>query len=199
MKKSILQLFGIFALSASLITSCSSDSGNDTPSSTFVVDANNFTGIIKDGEVILSAGTTYKLTGKLQINDGATLTIPAGTKIEGTGGTASYIAVAQGAKLNVNGTASNPVVMTSGLVTKKAGDWGGLVICGKAPINRVTGGASTAQSEVADLTYGGTIANDNSGSIRYLRIEYAGAAYNSEKNLTVFRYLLLVQELHSNM
>lgn len=181
MKKSILQLFGIFALSASLITSCSSDSGNDTPSSTFVVDANNFTGIIKDGEVILSAGTTYKLTGKLQINDGATLTIPAGTKIEGTGGTASYIAVAQGAKLNVNGTASNPVVMTSGLVTKKAGDWGGLVICGKAPINRVTGGASTAQSEVADLTYGGTIANDNSGSIRYLRIEYAGAAYNSEK------------------
>jgi hypothetical protein len=71
--------------------------------------------------------------------------------------------------------------MTSGLATKKAGDWGGLVICGKAPINRVTGGASTAQSEVADLTYGGTIANDNSGSIRYLRIEYAGAAFNSEK------------------
>jgi hypothetical protein len=109
------------------------------------------------------------------------LTIPAGTKIEGTGGTASYIAIAQGGKLNVNGTSSNPVVMTSGLATKKAGDWGGLVICGKAPINRVTGGTSTAQSEVADLTYGGTIANDNSGSIRYLRIEYAGAAYNSEK------------------
>lgn len=180
MKKSFLQLFGILALSASFFTSCSSDS-TDTPSSTFVVDPNNFTGIINDGEVVLSAGTTYKLTGKLQVNAGATLTIPAGTKIEGTGGTASYIAIAQGGKLNVNGTSTNPVVMTSGLTTKKAGDWGGLVICGKAPINRVTGGASTAQSEVADLTYGGTIANDNSGSIRYLRIEYAGAAYNSEK------------------
>ncbi|WP_348813201.1 hypothetical protein [Flavobacterium maritimum] len=180
MKKSFLQLFGILALSASFFTSCSSDS-TDTPSSTFVVDPNNFTGIINDGEVVLSAGTTYKLTGKLQVNAGATLTIPAGTKIEGTGGTASYIAIAQGGKLNVNGTSSNPVVMTSGLTTKKAGDWGGLVICGKAPINRVTGGTSTAQSEVADLTYGGTIANDNSGSIRYLRIEYAGAAYNSEK------------------
>lgn len=180
MKKSFLQLFGILALSASFFTSCSSDS-TDTPSSTFVVDPNNFTGIINDGEVVLTAGTTYKLTGKLQVNAGATLTIPAGTKIEGTGGTASYIAIAQGGKLNVNGTSTNPVVMTSGLTTKKAGDWGGLVICGKAPINRVTGGASTAQSEVADLTYGGTIANDNSGSIRYLRIEYAGAAYNSEK------------------
>ncbi|MNF27926.1 hypothetical protein D3C84_85910 [compost metagenome] len=180
MKKSFLNLFGILALSASFFTSCSSDS-TDTPSSTFVVDPNNFTGIISDGEVVLSSGTTYKLTGKLQVNDGATLTIPAGTKIEGTGGTASYIAIAQGGKLNVNGTSSNPVVMTSGLATKKAGDWGGLVICGKAPINRVTGGTSTAQSEVADLTYGGTIANDNSGSIRYLRIEYAGAAYNSEK------------------
>lgn len=180
MKKSFLNLFGILALSASFFTSCSSDS-TDTPSSTFVVDPNNFAGIISDGEVVLSSGTTYKLTGKLQVNDGATLTIPAGTKIEGTGGTASYIAIAQGGKLNVNGTTSNPVVMTSGLATKKAGDWGGLVICGKAPINRVTGGTSTAQSEVADLTYGGTIANDNSGSIRYLRIEYAGAAYNSEK------------------
>lgn len=180
MKKSFLNLFGILALSASFFTSCSSDS-TDTPSSTFVVDPNNFAGIISDGEVVLSSGTTYKLTGKLQVNDGATLTIPAGTKIEGTGGTASYIAIAQGGKLNVNGTTSNPVVMTSGLATKKAGDWGGLVICGKAPINRVTGGTSTASSEVADLTYGGTIANDNSGSIRYLRIEYAGAAYNSEK------------------
>jgi uncharacterized protein with beta-barrel porin domain len=110
---------------------------------------------------VLASGTTYKLSGKIQVNDGATLTIPAGTRIEGIAGTASYIAVAQGGKLNVNGTASNPVIMTSGLTTKKAGDWGGLVICGKAPINRVSGGSSTAQSEVADLTYGGTVSNDN--------------------------------------
>jgi hypothetical protein len=55
----------------------------------------------------------------------ATLTIPAGTTIEGTGGTSSYIAIAQGGKLNVNGTAAKPVIMTSGLTTKAAGDWGG--------------------------------------------------------------------------
>lgn len=179
MKKSISKLIGIFALSATLITSCSS--GEDSPTSSFVVDANDFQGTITDGEVVLNAGTVYKLTGKIQVNDGASLTIPAGTVIDGVGGTSSYIAVAQGGKIFINGTASNPVVMTSGLTTKNAGDWGGLVICGKAPINRVTGGASTAQSEVADLAYGGTISNDNSGSIRYLRIEYAGAAFNSEK------------------
>ncbi|MCV9932164.1 hypothetical protein OIU80_07705 [Flavobacterium sp. LS1R47] len=183
MKKSIVKLFGIIALSTSLLTSCSSDNNNDSkkPTSTFVADANDFKGIISDGEVVLDASTVYKLTGKLQVNDGATLTIPAGTVIQGTGGTKAYIAIAQGGKINVNGTAAKPVIMTSGLPTKGAGDWGGLVICGRAPINRVTGGASTAQSEVADLTYGGTISADNSGSIKYLRIEYAGAAYNTEK------------------
>ncbi|MBC5862249.1 hypothetical protein [Flavobacterium turcicum] len=181
MKTKFLQLIGILTVSAAVVSSCSTTEENETPSSNFVVDANNFQGNINEGEVTLDASKTYKLTGRLQVNSGATLNIPAGTKIEGTGGTASYIAVAQGGKLNVNGTASNPVVMTSGLATKKAGDWGGLVICGKAPINRVSGGASTAQSEVADLTYGGTASNDNSGSIRYLRVEYAGAAFNSEK------------------
>jgi hypothetical protein len=180
MKKSTVKLFGFIALTASLITSCSSND-NPSTSASFVADVNNFKGTITSGEVILQAGTTYKLSGKIQINDGATLTIPAGTRIEGTGGTSAYIAVSQGGKLNVNGTALNPVIMTSGLATKNAGDWGGLVICGKAPINRVTGGAGTAQSEVADLSYGGTISNDNSGSIKYLRIEYAGAAFNSEK------------------
>ncbi|WP_396141409.1 hypothetical protein [Flavobacterium sp.] len=151
---------------------------NDT---TFELDPLNFEGTIADGEVVLNSGTVYKLTGALIVADGATLTIPAGTRIEGVGGTASYIAVAQGGKININGTASNPVIMTSGLAVKAPGDWGGLVICGKAPINRVTGGASTAQSEVAELTYGGTTAADNSGSIRYLRLEYCGAAFNSEK------------------
>ncbi len=180
MKNSILKFFGIIAISASFLTSCSSDD-NNSPSSTFEVNPLDFKGQINDGEVILNAGTVYKLTGRLQVNNGATLTIPAGTIIEGVGGTASFIAVAQGGKININGTASNPVIMTSGLAVKAPGDWGGLVICGKAPINRVTGGASTAQSEVAELTYGGTTAADNSGSIRYLRLEYCGAAFNSEK------------------
>ena len=180
MKKSIVKFFGILAVTTSLFTSCTS-SDDSSSSSSFVVNANDFKGTITDGEVMLNATTVYKLTGKIQVNSGATLTIPAGTVIEGIGGTSAYIAVAQGGKIFVNGTAANPVVMTSGLTTKNAGDWGGLVICGKAPINRVIGGTSTAQSEVADLAYGGIMSNDSSGAIRYLRIEYAGAAFNTEK------------------
>ena len=183
MKTTITKVFGILAISTAFFASCSSDDNGkpSEPGSTFVADPTDFKGTITEGEVTLDASKVYQLTGKIQINSGATLTIPAGTKIEGLAGTASYIAVTQGGKINVNGTATKPVIMTSGLSTKAAGDWGGLVICGKAPINRVTGGTSTAQSEVADLTYGGTIANDNSGSITYLVIEYAGAAFNSEK------------------
>lgn len=169
-------------MSAAVLTSCTKSEDDEptptTPSSSFVADANNFQGNINDGIVTLNPGSVYKLTGKIQVNAGATLTIPAGTRIEGTNGTSSYIAVAQGGKINVLGTAANPVVFTSGKATKAAGDWGGLVICGKAPINI---GSVTAQSEVADLTYGGTIANDNSGTIQYLRIEYAGAAFNATK------------------
>ena len=200
MKNSILKFFGILTIATSLLVGCSSSDDDNAPSSSFVVDANDFKGMINDGEVILDASTVYKLTGRLQVNAGAVLTIPAGTRIEATGGTAAYIAVAQGGKINVNGTSTNPVVMTSGLAIKTPGDWGGLVICGKAPINTVTGGASTAQSEVADLTYGGTIANDNSGSIRYLRLEYTGAAFSAVKEFngvslfgvgsgTVFEYV----------
>jgi len=184
----ITKLFAILAISAGFLTSCSSDDNNNVeevvieePSSTFALNPDNFQGSINDGVVTLDATKVYKLTGKLQVNNGATLTIPAGTKIQGTGGTSAYIAIAQGGKINVNGTAAAPVIMTSANATPLAGNWGGLVICGKAPINRVSGGTSTAQSEVADLTYGGTVADDNSGSITYLVVEYAGAAFSQTK------------------
>ena len=120
MKKLTVKLLSLLAVTATVMTSCTSnDPVTTTPStSTFVANANDFKGIITDGEVILDASKVYKLTGKIQVNNNATLTIPAGTVIEGTGGTASYIAVAQGGKINVNGTATKPVVMTSGKTTQ---------------------------------------------------------------------------------
>ena len=149
-------------------------SGNGGNTST--IDPNDFQGNIFTN-VSLQANTIYKLTGPLTIQEGASLTIPAGTRIEATGGTSAYIVVAQGGKLYVNGTSTEPVVMTSASSTPAPGDWGGLVICGKAPINS----AVSASAEVSGLTYGGTLPNDNSGSIRYLRIEYSGAIYNANK------------------
>lgn len=160
-------------------TSCSSDDDKDggTPS-TFVLNRDDFKGEINDGEVTLESGT-YNLTGRLLVKDGAKLIIKAGVTIEAsssaTDGIIRYIAVAQGGEIHVQGTSSNPVVMTS--VNKTPGAWGGLVLCGKAPINKGT----PAQAEVSDLAYGGNDASDSSGSIKYLRIEYSGYAYNSEK------------------
>ncbi|WP_116790520.1 hypothetical protein [Flavobacterium psychrotrophum] len=175
--KTTLRKFMSLAIIAAVAASCGDDD-NNKPSSSFVANPAAFQGEINDGEVTLDGNTTYHLTGRIVVKDGATLTIPAGTVIEGVGGTQAYIAVAQGGKINVNGTAAKPVIMTSGLATKKAGDWGGLVLCGKAPINR---GTVTAQAEVSDLTYGGTIANDNSGSIKYLVVKYSGAQFTPEK------------------
>lgn len=182
MKNSISKLTGLALLSVlAFTTSCSDDDDKGGKSdSTFTLTQDNLKGEINDGTVVLEGGKTYLLTGKLQVNDGATLRIEAGAKIEATDVTSStpeirYIAVAQGGKINVQGTATNPVVMTS--TTKEPGAWGGLVICGKAPINKAT----SASAEVSDLTYGGTDPNDSSGSIKYLRLEYTGYAYNSEK------------------
>lgn len=175
--KKIVKLFGLVAMTITLATSCSKDDSTPTASSTFVANPVAFQGNINDGVVTLDASITYNLTGPLTINDGATLTIPAGTKIQGSGGTSAYIVVAQGGKINVNGTVTNPVVMTSANSTKAPGDWGGLVICGRAPINS----AVSASAEVSGLTYGGTNSTDNSGSITYLRLEYTGAIYNANK------------------
>ncbi|TXE08180.1 hypothetical protein ES711_06605 [Gelidibacter salicanalis] len=183
MKKTISKLLGsVFLASLVFTTSCSSDddSSSDVDDSTFVLERDNLQGDINNGEVILESGT-YKLTGKLIVNAGAKLTIKEGVKIEATSVASSdfaavrYIAVAQGGQIDVKGTASNPVVMTA--ATQTPGAWGGLVVCGKAPINK----GITASAEVSDLTYGGNEPNDNSGSIKYLRLEYTGFAYNSEK------------------
>lgn len=186
MKKPISKLFSFTLLSltfAATTVSCSSDDSTpvvEQPTSDFKVDRNNLTGEIKSGNVTLTDGT-YKLTGKLIVANGAKLTIKAGVKIEATAlgsgqfDAVRYIAVAQGGQIFVEGTSSNPVIMTA--ETQKPGSWGGLVICGKAPINKGT----TATAEVSELTYGGSDANDNSGSIKYLRIEYSGYSYNADK------------------
>jgi len=128
-------------------------------------------------DVTLESAIAYNLTGAYVVRAGASLTIPAGTVITATGGTSAYIAVERGAQIFINGNSSAPVVMTSGSASPAPGDWGGLVVCGDAPTNK----GSNVTSEVADLTYGGSNSNDNSGSIRYLRVEYTGATFSNDK------------------
>ena len=133
----------------------------------------------------LDADKEYALTGSLLVNDGATLTIPAGTKIEATaGGTSVFIAVLKGGKIEINGTADNPVVMSS--ENGIAEDWGGLTICGNA---KTSAGATEAtdllavgeaEAEVGGFIYGGSDVADNSGTIEYLVIRGTGAQINAD-------------------
>ena len=178
MKKFLLSMLAI----AALTTSCSDDDKPATNPNNTEIDPADFRGTLEDGQVAtLDPSETYFLTGSFVINDGAELTIPAGTVIKASGGTSAYIAVAQGGKIFIEGEANNPVVMTSASATPAEGDWGGLVICGRANTNKGGNAGQTALSEVGNLTYGGTVDNDSSGSIRYLRVEYTGAVFSNEK------------------
>lgn len=194
-------LFSALAMAVLTFTSCSRDEDSDGNNNTVTINPADFKGELLSGQsATLDATQVYNLTGSFIVRGGATLTIPAGTKIEATGGTASYIAIAQDGLLYVNGTSTNPVVMTSGNAVKATGDWGGLVICGRANTNKGGSTGQTATSEVGDLTYGGTEDTDSSGVIRYLRVEYTGAAFNATKEFngvslfgvgsgTVFEYI----------
>src|SRR5690606_29586710 len=99
------------------------------------------------------------------------LTIPAGTQI--LCGAGANLVVERGAKLMASGTVSNPIVFSSDQTVgnRQPGDWGGLVLCGGAPNNE----GSNASIEVCTThAFGGNIGNDNSGTLQYIRIEYAG-------------------------
>lgn len=125
-------------------------------------------------DITLNPSETYFVDGTYSIEAGAKLTIPAGTKIVSEKGTDKFIVIQKGAQIDVQGTESNPVIMTSS--GEKPGDWGGLVICGDA----TTTAGVDATAEVGGLLYGGNNDADNSGSISYLIINYAGASINSE-------------------
>lgn len=177
----------MLAIATLTLTSCGGDDSPTPNPNEVAIDATNFKGTLESGkEATLDPSKTYYLTGSFVVKDGAKLTIPAGTVIKATPTTDTdpavrYIAVSQGAQIFINGTAANPVIMTSSKATPAKSDWGGLVICGKAPINTSATAGGTASAEVSDLTYGGSNTTDNSGTIKYLRIEYTGYAYNSAK------------------
>jgi len=137
--------------------------------------------IIKD--TTLTSDRVWVLNGYVYIANNATITIQAGTKIVSDITNKGALCIERGAKIIAVGTASNPIVFTSGKPagSKIPGDWGGVVILGRAKTNR----SSTPIIEGGiDRPYGGTDDLDNSGTLNYVRIEYAGIAAfpNSEIN-----------------
>jgi hypothetical protein len=122
-----------------------------------------------------------KLDGWVYVDAGATLTIQPGTIIRGT--ERSGLFIERGAKIMAVGTQSAPIVFTSnqGAGLRSNSDWAGVVICGKAP-NNLPGGEGIAEGGI-DSPYGGTDPHDNSGVMKYVRIEFPGYEVATDKEI----------------
>lgn len=134
-----------------------------------------------------TSNNVYILNGFVYVTNNSTLTIQPGTLIKGDKASKGSLIITRGSKILADGTASQPIVFTSNEPSglRSYGDWGGIIICGRAPLNDpageriVEGGVDAAKG-----TYGGTDPNDDSGILRYVRIEFPGIAFmpNNEIN-----------------
>ena len=165
-----------------LFSSCSSKDSEivKAPASKEVIIKADITGtrsLVKD--------SIYVLQG--QINVSGVINIAAGTVIKGDKVTKGSLIILPGGKINAVGTASSPIVFTSALAPglRSAGDWGGLVIVGKAPVNQTT---ATVEGLTREVAYGTSAfatrdAADNSGTLKYVRIEFAGISLQPDKEI----------------
>ena len=157
---------------------------DDQISSANDFDSQDLNGDILDGVTVTLDGN-YVLTGALVVKAGAILKIKAGTEIKcAVGGADVYVAVEQGATIEAEGTAEAPIVIESKAAVPRAGDWGGLIVCGYAKINK----GATATAEVASLTYGGDNDLDNSGVIKHVILKHTGARLSGEQEYNGFTF-----------
>jgi hypothetical protein len=138
-----------------------------------------------------TANKTYLLKGYVYVKNNAVLTIEPGTIIRCDVLNATCLVITRGAKINAQGTETSPIVFTSNeaVGARTYGDWGGILILGKARINANGGTAEPGagiNNAKGDGLYGGTDDNDSSGIIRYLRIEFAGIQYQPDKEIPGF-------------
>ncbi len=178
MKINKLIFSGILVATLSIM-GCSSDDDNNniTPVDTVVVLEGNL-----DTQT-LTKDKKYLIKGQAFVRTGKVLTIQAGTIIKGDKATKGTLIVDKGGRIEANGTAAEPIVMTSNLPagSRDRGDWGGLVILGNAPVNQTD---PSIEGITPSVVFGGTNATDNSGTYKYLRVEYAGIELspNNETN-----------------
>lgn len=131
-----------------------------------------------------SASNQYLLKGFVYVQPGVTLTIQPGTVIKGDQASRGSLFILPGAKIMADGTKEKPIVFTSNQAVgqRRAGDWGGVVILGKAPANKKD---FKIEGEEVSVVPGGATgdAADNSGVLRYVRIEFAGIAFQTDKEI----------------
>jgi hypothetical protein len=152
-----------------------------------------------EGNITWTADKIYKLSGFVRlgteavygtVTKTATLTIQPGTVIIGERATKGTLVVQRGSKLIAEGTAAKPIVFTSERAAgeREPGDWGGIVICGKA-INNLPDAQANRELEGAyGAFHGGTDNADNSGSLKYVRVEFAGIPINPNQEVNSFTF-----------
>ncbi|MCF8371527.1 MAG: hypothetical protein K9H64_07885 [Bacteroidales bacterium] len=130
-----------------------------------------------------TSGNVYLLNGWVRVPNGVTLTIQPGTIIRGDYANQGALIVERGGTLIADGTAANPIVFTSNQApgSRAAGDWGGIIVLGYATIN-VPGGTAIIEGGVGS-TFGGTNDADNSGILKYVRIEFPGIAFSPNNEI----------------
>jgi hypothetical protein len=171
-------LFGTLALiSIFSVTSCVKVNFDEGSSITPPVDStsNVITGTVSSSRFY--AKGKYVLRGYVYVTEGATLTFEAGSVIQSDITEKGALIIERGGRLIADGKANNPIVFTSGkpIGQRAPGDWGGIIMLGKAPTNRPLDPGPTVEGGVG-RKYGGTDPNDESGILRYVRIEFAGIA-----------------------
>ena len=198
MKINLKSLVGVLSVAATAVsvTSCSQREEMLPVGNTRAANVVTVSGVINTN-MTWSASNEYHLNGKVYVSGGATLTIQPGTKIVGlyndVPAKASALVITRNGKINAAGTASNPIVMTAESNHQYPGGWGGFVVLGNAPINQtnnpvIEGIESDELPADVDIHYGGSNANDNSGTIQYVRVEYAGANVSQDNELNSFTF-----------
>lgn len=189
--------FLMLAVLVAGVVSCSKDNGSTTPPN------NNGSDTLKGAitaDLTLQGNKVYYISGPVFVKSGVTLTIGAGAVIKAIkdNSNKAVLIVTRGAKIMAAGTAAAPIVFTSNQAAgqRNAGDWGGVVIAGKAKVNTTVNGVANQrllegfdQLQVAqygsDIIGGGGATpddNDNSGVLKYVRIEFSGIALSSQSN-----------------
>lgn len=164
------KFFALALATGLFITSCTSS--NDDAPAPLVPQTGEITGPITANKTF--AYGNYTLKGIVKINAGVTVTFDAGSTItidKSTGDNA--LVVLKDGKLIINGTADKPVVFSE--KSKVPGSWGGIIMYGDAPVKVAGGGTSSTSEDGNNISYGGANATHNSGSLKYVRVEYAGS------------------------
>lgn len=180
----------VFALMLSLsVVSCKNDEPNPDPNTQEIFEKYVKNGVIQATilrEKLVLPENSYVLDGALTIEEGGELHLAAGSTIKANKGFDKYILVARGGKIFAEGTASKPITFTANATyaneaNEGQGHWGGIIINGYAGISSPEGQVAEGKTEIDNAyVYGGSNDADNSGVLRYVKIEYGGAAKNEE-------------------